>query len=213
MKRLAIVAALASLAGATSALAQPTPPDYTPPSSSSAPAPSTSVPPLPSMDANQSAEVQRLLAPYRTQIDARVASGEIAPQEAGRLLQWRERQIARQVVGNAAPPRAAYDHAAPPGSPYDPPPQGTYNPPPQGAYDQAPPQGPYDQMPPPGAYAQAQPPVPYYPQPYYAPPYYGPYYAPPYYYGPTYYRPAPYYYGARICAGGWGHHVAGRICI
>ena len=38
-----------------------------------------------------------------------------------------------------------------------------------------------------------------------------PYYVP--YYGPAYYAPAPYYWGARICAGGFGHHFGGRICI
>jgi hypothetical protein len=38
-----------------------------------------------------------------------------------------------------------------------------------------------------------------------------PYYAP--YYGPGYYAPAPYYFGASICAGGFGHHFGGRICI
>ena len=205
MKRLALVAALASLAGAPAALAQSTPPDYTPPSATSpAPAPLGGVPPMPSLDTNQGAEVQRQLAPYRSQIDARVARGEITPEEAGRLLQWREWQIAQQVARRTPPAGGAYD--APPSAVYDAPPPGADAPPPQGSYDQATPPGPY---------AQAQPPVPYYyPQPYYAAPYYGPYYAPPYYYyGPGYYRPAPYYYGARDCAGGWGHHVAGRICI
>jgi len=41
------------------------------------------------------------------------------------------------------------------------------------------------------------------------------YSAPPYYY----YPPAPYYWGPRyywgptVCAGGWGHHVGGRVCF
>lgn len=38
-----------------------------------------------------------------------------------------------------------------------------------------------------------------------------PYYVP--YYGPAYYAPAPYYWGARICAGGFGHHFGGRFCF
>lgn len=190
MKRLALVAALASLAAAPTVLAQSTPPDYTPPPSSGAA--SGAVPPLPALNASQSAEVQRQLAPYRSQIDARIGRGEITADEGGRLLQWREWQIARQVAAGAA-----YDQA-PPGTTYDP------APPAGGAYEQAPPPGPaYDPAPPPPA-------RPYYSQPYYVP-YYAPYYAP--YYGPTYYAPAPYYWGARICAGGWGHHFGGRVCF
>ena len=49
-------------------------------------------------------------------------------------------------------------------------------------------------------------------RPYYTP-YYAPYYAPYPYYGPAYYRPAPYYWGASVCAGGFGHHFGGRICF
>jgi hypothetical protein len=210
MKRLALVAALASLAAAPVVFAQSVPPDYTPPPSAGAPlpAPSGSVPAMPSLDANQSAEVQRQLAPYRSQVDARVARGEISADDAGRLLQWREWQIAQQVGGRTAPPRLAYNQAPQPGDLYD------QAPPPNGAYDQGPPpNGAYDQGPPPAGqpyYAQ-----PYYPQPYAQPyyaPYYGPYYAP-YYYGPRYYRPAPYYWGASICAGGWGHHGGARVCF
>ena len=195
MKSLALVAALACVAGAPAALAQSTPPDYTPPPSTLAPAASASVPPMPTLDANQSAAVQRQLAPYRSQIDARIARGEITAEEGGRLLQWREWQIARQVA-RAAPPATAYDSAPPPGT----------------TYDQAPPGATYDQAPPPSpTYDQAPPPVqPYYSQPYYVP-YYRPYYAP--YYGPAYYAPAPYYWGPRICAGGWGHHFGGRVCL
>ena len=196
MKRLALVAALASLAGAPAVLAQSTPSDYVPPSTAAPmPAPSGSVPPMPSLDTNQSAEVQRQLAPYRTQIDARVTRGEITPDEAGRLLQWREWQIAQQVARTASRSAPVYDQAPPPD--YD---QG------QSAGDQGPPSGaqPYQAQP----YYGQQP----YAQPYYAP-YYGPYYAPPYYYAPRYYAPAPYYWGTRICAGGWGHHGGARVCF
>ena len=47
---------------------------------------------------------------------------------------------------------------------------------------------------------------PSYAVPYYAPaPYYAPYYTPYYY--------APRYWGPVVCAGGWGRHGGGRICL
>ena len=143
-------------------------------------------PALPPLNATQQADVQRQLDLYRTEIDGRVSRGEISADEAARLLKWREWQLAQQSLGLAPPPEPMAEDA-----PSSVPP------------DAAPPR----------AYA-AQPPAdyapPYYSGPYYAPRYYAPYY-PPRYYAP-YYAPYPYY-GLRVCAGGWGHHVGGSFCF
>lgn len=61
----------------------------------------SSPPPLPQMTAQQSATVQQRLDPYRQETEGRVARGEITADEADRLLQWREWQLARQVTGGA----------------------------------------------------------------------------------------------------------------
>ena len=166
MKRLALVLALAGLAGgyAAGAVAQSTPPA------------------LPPLNATQQADVQRQLDLYRTEVDGRVQRGEISADEGARLLKWREWQLAQQALG--------------------------LGPPPEGMAEDAPPSVPRDYAPPP-AYA-AQPPT-YYAPPYYAPRYYAPYY-PPRYYAPYYYSPYSYY-GLRVCAGGWGHHVGGSFCF
>jgi hypothetical protein len=144
MKRLALViaAAAAALTGgyATLAAAQP--------------APST----LPQLNATQQAEVQRQMDLYRTEIDGRVARGEITVDEASRLLKWREWQIAQQVAGYAPRPGPIAEED-PAGVPPD------YTAPPA----------------PPLRYAAPPPPA-YYP-PYYAP-YYAPYYYAPYRYAP-----------------------------
>jgi hypothetical protein len=146
MKRLALILALAGLAGgyASGASAQAEPPA------------------LPQLNAAQSADVQRQLELYRTEINGRVARGDISPEEANRLLRWREWQIAQQAAGLAPPPGPIVERV-------------------------------------PGPVVRE----------YYA--------APPVYYGPAYYAPyygpGPYYWGARICAGGWGRHVGGRLCI
>jgi hypothetical protein len=89
MKRLFALTAvtLALIAGMPFALAQSSPP------------------PLPALTAQQSATVQQRLDTYRQQTEARVSRGEITPDEADNLLEWREWQIARQVAGiTPAPP-------------------------------------------------------------------------------------------------------------
>ena len=160
MKRLALVLAL-GLTGTALALAQPAPGTAAPAPSTGA-TPYTSATPPPKLDAAQSAEVQRQLSLYRTEIDGRVGRGEITAAEAGRLLQWREWQIAQQVAGLAPPPGPIVDEL-------------------------------------PATVVRE-----YSPRPYYAYPYYGPAYYP---------APAPYYWGASICAGGWGHHGGARFCF
>jgi hypothetical protein len=169
MKRLALTLALAALAGGGSALAGA----------------QSSPPPLPALTASQSADVQRQMDLYRTEINGRVSRGEITGEEGDRLIRWREWQIAQQITGSA-----------PPGPVADAPPA---------RYADAPP-GPYADVPP-GPIADA-PPVRQY---YYAPPP-SVVYPAPYYYAPYYYAPRPYYW-ASVCAGGWGHHFGGRICF
>jgi hypothetical protein len=177
MKRLVIVVAIVVVLGAsglTAALAQGAP------GTSGAPAPSaplspyaSATPPMPQLDAAKSAEVQRQLGLYRSEIDGRVGRGEISAEEAGRLLQWREWQIAQQVAGLAPPPGPIMEEV-----PASTAPNAYYRP----------------------YYAYPQPS----PQPY-------PYaYGYPYYYAPAY---RPYYWGASICAGGWGHHGGARVCF
>jgi hypothetical protein len=61
-------------------------------------------PPLPQLTAAQSAEVRQEVARYRTDTEARVASGEITPDEAELLIAWREWQLARQIAGLAPRP-------------------------------------------------------------------------------------------------------------
>ena len=117
MKHLALVLAL-GLAGTSAALAQSAP-DATgnpPPSTPLSPSASTT-PPMPQLDAAKAAEVQRQLGLYRTEIDGRVARGEITAEEAGRLLQWREWQIAQQVAGLAPPPGPIMEQAPGPVAP------------------------------------------------------------------------------------------------
>jgi hypothetical protein len=85
-KSLIALAMTAALAASAGALAQSPTEDY---------------PPLTS---EQSARVKDQVAAERRTIEARVASGEITPDEAERYLGWREWQIARQVAGVAPPP-------------------------------------------------------------------------------------------------------------
>src|SRR5204862_7711865 len=84
----------------------------------------------PPLTAAQSQQVQSELDAYRRETDARVARGEITPDEAQRLVQWREWQLAQQAAGLApAPPRPSERVAAmPPAYPLPPPP--VYLPPP-----------------------------------------------------------------------------------
>lgn len=102
MQRLALTLALAALATAYTAAAgaQPSPPA------------------LPQLSASQSADVQRQLELDRTEINGRVARGEITAADGDRLLRWREWQIAQQVTG-AAPPPGPIVEQAPPAAPPD----------------------------------------------------------------------------------------------
>ena len=127
-----------------------------------APSPAPSgPPPLPQLTPQQSADVQQRIDDYRTRTQGRVARGEITPDEAERLIGWREWQLARQAAGQAPSAPMVYDS-------------------------------------PPPDYVVVAP-----------RPYYGPYYYPsPYYWGPR-----RYYWGPTICAGGFGHHVAGSFCF
>jgi hypothetical protein len=74
------------------------------------------------LSASQAQQVQREMDAYRRETDARVARGEITPDEAQRLLQWREWQLAQQAAGlaPAPPPPAERVVVAPP--PYPAPP-------------------------------------------------------------------------------------------
>ena len=60
-----------------------------------------SPPPLPALTPEQSQDMQARLDTYRRATDARVARGEITGDEAARLLQWREWQLAQQAAGKA----------------------------------------------------------------------------------------------------------------
>ena len=79
-------------------------------------------PPVPPLSTSQAQQVQREMDAYRRETDARVAHGEITPDEAQRLLQWREWQLAQQAAGlaPAPPPPAERVVVAPP--PYPAPP-------------------------------------------------------------------------------------------
>lgn len=151
-------------------------------------------PPLPALTSAQSTQLDALMAPYRSEVDARVARGDITADEANRLLKWREWQVARQVAGLAPGPQAMYAQVSPPEP-------GSYPPVPPDYVGPAP--APY--------YAPA-------PGPYYGPPpvpsYYGPPLAP--YYAPVPYGYVPYagpYYWGSICTGGFGRHFGARFCF
>ena len=90
--------------------------------------------------------MQNELDAYRRETDARVARGDITRDEAQRLVQWRQWQLAQQAAGLAPlPPRPSERVAAmPPAYPLPPPP----------VY-----------LPPPSVYPYPY----YYPPPYYAP--------------------------------------------
>src|SRR5262245_53263118 len=88
-------------------------------------------PPLPNLSAEQSDTVKQRMEDYQRITDARVARGEISADEAVRLMQWREWQIAQQVAGaaqvqpNADAQTQAIPGAQPPMS-YDSPPPAYY---------------------------------------------------------------------------------------
>jgi len=90
-------------------------------------------PTLPNLTADQAEQVEAQLADYRRSVDARIAGGEINPDEGQRLIAWRQWQIANQVAGFAsqqpAPPprRVVREYVYPPGEYVYPP---AYLPPP-----------------------------------------------------------------------------------
>lgn len=160
---------LIALSGVTLALVAATPPAV----AQSLP------PPLPTLTTSQSSYLEQRLAPYKVATDARVSRGEITPDEANRLVRWREWQLAQRAAGRTLLPDDAQGAPAD----YDAPP--TYAVPP-------------DYYGPPAYYPIE--PVPYY-GPYYR-------YAAPYYWGPrpyAYWGPAVCaggfgrHFGGRIC--------------
>jgi hypothetical protein len=164
MKHLIAILSLAPLLASAAALAQ-------------------SPPPLPALTQQQTEDVRVRMDAYRRETDARVARGEITADEADRLLQWREWQVARQAANPAAPgasSRAPVDTRVPPD------------------YYGSSPRG--DSGSPPPDYYVIEP-----------PPLYVPYqrYVMPRYWGPAPYA----YWGPAVCAGGFGRHFGGRICF
>ena len=101
-------------------------------------------PSMPPLTADQSQQIRNEMDAYRRETDARVARGEITPDEAQRLLQWREWQLAQQAAGlaPAPPPPQSRVAAAPPPYPAPPPPR-YYYPYPYPYYYPAPYYGPY----------------------------------------------------------------------
>ena len=147
----------------------------------------SSPPALPALTQQQMQDVNARMDAYRRATDARVARNEITADEAARLVQWREWQVAQQVANAGAAPGDA-------GAPPD--------------YGGVPPD--YRESAPPGYSPTVPPGYDMEPAPLYAP-YYRP--AAPYYY-PYYYGPRPYaYWGPSVCAGGFGRHFGGRICF
>jgi hypothetical protein len=156
---------------------------------------SSTPPPLPALTQQQRQEVDARIDAYRRITDERVARGEVTADEAARLVQWREWQIARQTLAQAAIPP---DYREAPLADASRPPD--YREPPVA----------YDAAEPPSGYVPYRYATPYYATPYYAAPYYGPYY------GPYYRGPRPYAYwgpSVSVCAGGFGRNFGGRICF
>ena len=149
----------------------------------------SSPPALPALTPAQSQELTARMESYRRTTDARVARNEITADEASRLTQWREWQIARELSTRSASPasgtmRAPSDFASIPPD-----------------YRE---QAPLDDRNgvPPDYYTLEPAPV------------YVPYYTPSAPYYPYYYSPRPYaYWGPSVCAGGFGRHFGGRICF
>ena len=158
--------AVALLVGADFAHAQPSPP------------------PIPALTPEQSATVYQRLDAYREETERRVARGEITQNEADKLLDWRQWQIARQVAA-IAPPSASRDEV-PSDYAREAPPDYSRGGVPADVYAPPPPRRDYADVAPPPYYYR-------YPAPYYG---------------------APYpYFGPSVCAGGFGHHFGGRICF
>jgi hypothetical protein len=108
MKAKLIMLALASVlaAGAGSALAQ------------------SGAPELPALSAEQKTNLDSEMRRIEADVDGRVARGELRPEEAERLLEWRRWQLARQIAGLVPPepPRVIvrHEYAPPPPVYYDP---------------------------------------------------------------------------------------------
>lgn len=64
------------------------------------PAPVSAAPPLTEA---QALDVQRELDAYRQDVQQRLAQGALTPDEAQRLLAWRQWQLAQQAAGTVAP--------------------------------------------------------------------------------------------------------------
>ena len=135
MNRNLLIAALVGLvAGPLTAAAQ-APGTYAAPNATTPapvlpampPAPEMSGPPgLPSLTPEQSANLSQEMARYRQWVDERLARGELNPDEAQRLVEWRRWQLARQIAGQSEPaPRVVerqYAYGAPAYGPYYAPP-------------------------------------------------------------------------------------------
>ena len=85
MKHLIAISTMVALAAATPlpSAAQPSPPE------------------LPALTQQQSQDLAERMDAYRRYTDERVARGEITPDEASRLLSWREWQLARQIAASS----------------------------------------------------------------------------------------------------------------
>jgi len=150
----------------------------------------SSPPALPVLTQQQMQDVNARMDAYRRATDARVARNEITADEAARLEQWREWQIAQQVASAPPVPLPVRSDRAPP----------DYGGVPPDYRESAPPD--YYPTVPPDYYAAE------------AAPLYAPYYRPAAPYNPYYYGPRPYaYWGPSVCAGGFGRHFGGRICF
>jgi hypothetical protein len=83
-------------------------------------------PAAPPLSAAQAQQVQSELDAYRRETDARVARGDITHDEAQRLVQWRQWQLAQQAAGLAPPPPPERVAVVPRGYPLPPPPAYPY---------------------------------------------------------------------------------------
>ncbi len=74
---------------------------------------SSTPPPLPTLTQQQAQDLHARTDAYRRATDQRVARGELNPDEAARLVAWREWQIARQIA-SARTPTTPGDDGVPP---------------------------------------------------------------------------------------------------
>ena len=101
----------------------------------------SSPPPLPALSQQQAQDLQARIDAYRRDTDARVARNEITPDEAARLVQWREWQIAQQLAAAGAVQPSAPGERAP--LAYEAVPPDYYGPSPAYVVEPAPVYGPY----------------------------------------------------------------------